>query len=70
MWDYTKDKPSTLEYLETNIRQVMAEIPPNMYQKAIENYLKRVNDCNTSHEGHLDEEIEKIFCMCFIYVYF
>ena len=25
------DKPSTLEHLKTNIRQVMAEIPSNMF---------------------------------------
>ena len=40
LWGYAKDrvyadKPSTLEYLKTNIRQVMAEISPNMYQKFI-----------------------------------
>ena len=34
------DKPSTLYHLKTNIREVMAEMPPNMCQKVIENYLK------------------------------
>ena len=42
MWGYAKgriyaDKPSILEHLKTNIRQVMTEIPPNMYQKVVEN---------------------------------
>ena len=44
---YTKDhvytdKPLTLEHLKANIRQVVAELPLNMYQKLIENDLKRV----------------------------
>ena len=30
------DKHSTPKHLKANIRQVMAEIPPNMYQKVIE----------------------------------
>ena len=41
------DKPSSLEHLKTNIRQVVAEIPFDMCQKVIENYLKRINACNT-----------------------
>ena len=35
------DKRSTLEHLKTNIRQFMAEIPPNMCQKVVESYLKK-----------------------------
>ena len=59
MWGYAKDrvyadKPSTLEHLKTNIRQVMAEIPPNMYQKVVENYLKRINACNNSRRSYLN----------------
>ena len=43
------DKPSTLEHLKTDIRQAMAEMPLNMCQKVVENYLKiRINACNTS----------------------
>ena len=43
-WGYVrdrgyKDKSSTFEHLKTNIRQIMAEVPPNMYQKVVENYL-------------------------------
>ena len=41
------DKSSTFAHLETNIRQVMAAIPPNVYQKVFENCLKRINACNT-----------------------
>ena len=46
LWGYAKDpiyadKPST-EHLNTNIRQSMAERPPNMCQKVIENYLKNI----------------------------
>ena len=49
------DKPSTLEHLKTNIRQVMAEIPPNMCQKVVENYLKRINACHALRGGHLND---------------
>ena len=47
------DKPATREQLETNFRQVLTEIPPNMCQKVFENYLKRVNACNTWRGDHL-----------------
>ena len=47
------DKPLFLEYF-TDIRQVIAEIPSNMCQKVSENYLKRINACNTSRDGHLN----------------
>ena len=46
---------STLEHLKTNIRQVNAEIPPNMCQKEFENYFKRISACNTSREDHLND---------------
>ena len=64
-WGYAKDrvyadKPSTLEHLQINIRQVMAELPPNMCQKVIENYLKRINACNTSHGGHVNDVVFSI----------
>ena len=57
-WGYAKDrvyadKPSAPEHLKTNIRLVMAEIPPNMSQKAVENYLKSINVCNTSGGCHI-----------------
>ena len=77
------DKPPTLEHLKLNSRQLMAEIPPNMYQKVVENYLKRISTCNTSRGAHLNDvmfhtnftvkreiSFKKIFYMCFIYVYF
>ena len=49
------DKTSIPEGLKTNIRQVMAEIQPNMCSKVVENYLKRTNACNTSRADHLNE---------------
>ena len=48
------DKP---EHLKTSICQVMAEIPPNTYQKVIDNYLKRINACNTSRGRHLNDVV-------------
>ncbi|GFX44181.1 uncharacterized protein TNCV_4119771 [Trichonephila clavipes] len=42
LWDYVKslvyaDKPQTLDYLEDNIRRVIADIRPQMLEKVIEN---------------------------------
>ena len=51
------DKASTLEHLKTNICEVMADIQPNMCQKVIDNYFKRINACNTSREGHLNDVV-------------
>ena len=53
------DKPLTLEHLKTTLRQVMAEIPPNMCQKLIENYL------NISRGGHLTDEVFHIIMSTF-----
>ena len=48
------DKPSNFEHLKTSIRQVMIEIPPNMCEKVVENYLKRIN---ASRMGHLNDVV-------------
>ena len=39
------------------IRQVMAEIPPNMYQTVAENYLKKIIACNTLSRNHLNDVV-------------
>ena len=51
------DKLSTLEHLKTNIRHVMAEVPPNMCQKVVENYIKRINALNTWRGDHLNDVV-------------
>ena len=60
LWGYAKDRvyannPQTLDELKTNIRNVMAEIPPEMCRKVIENYLKRIKACKKSRGGHLND---------------
>lgn len=42
------------QYLKTNIRQVVVEIPPNICQKVVKNYFKRIEACNTSRGGRLN----------------
>ena len=57
LWVYA-DKSSTFQQLKQNIHQVTTEIPPNKSHKShkvIENYLKRINACNTPHGGHLND---------------
>ena len=62
LWGYAKDhvyadKPSALECLKTNIRQVMAEVLTNMCRKVNENYLKSINACNTLRGNHLNDVV-------------
>ena len=49
LWDYNKD--CVYAAVKNQIFQVMAEIPPNMCQKLVENYLK---GNSTLHGGHLN----------------
>jgi len=60
LWGYAKDRvyannPQTLDALKTNITQVMAEIPPEMCEKVVKNYLKRIACCRKSRGGHLND---------------
>lgn len=62
LWGYVKsrvyvNKPETLQHLKNNIRQVIAEIPPEMYEKVIANYLKRIDCCRRSRGAHLSDII-------------
>ncbi|GFX09338.1 putative LOC100569746 [Trichonephila clavipes] len=46
LWGYVKsmvyaDKPQTLDYLEDNIRRVIADIRPQILEKVIENWTSR-----------------------------
>ncbi|GFU67429.1 hypothetical protein TNCV_641291 [Trichonephila clavipes] len=48
LWGYVKslvyaDKPQTLDYLEDNIRRVIADIRPQMLEKVIENRTSRLD---------------------------
>lgn len=62
LWGYAKDcvyadNPQTIEHLKTNIRQVMAEIQPEMRAKVIENYLERIKTCHLARGGHLNDVV-------------
>ena len=62
LWSYAKnrviaDKPSTVEHLKPNIRQVMSEVAPNMCLKAVENNLKRINAYNILRGDHLNDVV-------------
>ncbi|GFV10628.1 transposable element Tc3 transposase [Trichonephila clavipes] len=48
LWGYVKslvcaDKPQTLDHLEDNIRRVIADIRPQMWEKVIENWTSRLD---------------------------
>ena len=65
LWGYEKDriyadKPSTFDHLKTNTRQVVTEVQQNMFQKVIDNNLKRINAYNTSRGSHLNDVVFQI----------
>ncbi|GFV85599.1 putative DD41D transposase [Trichonephila clavipes] len=66
LWGYVKsliyaDNPQTLDYLEDNIRRVIADIRPQMLEKVIENWTSRLDYIRASHGSHMPEIIFKIF---------
>ncbi|GFT36008.1 putative LOC100569746 [Trichonephila clavipes] len=65
LWDYVKslvyaDKPQTLDYLEDNIRRVIADIRPQMLEKVIENWTSRLDYIRASRDSPMPEIIFKI----------
>ncbi|GFV13290.1 hypothetical protein TNCV_3656101 [Trichonephila clavipes] len=65
MWGYVKslvyaDKPQTLDYLEDNIRRVIADIRPQMLQRVIENWTSKLDYIRASRGSHMPEIIFKI----------
>ncbi|GFU85670.1 transposase [Trichonephila clavipes] len=65
LWGYVKslvyaNKPQTLDHLEDNIRGVIADIRPQMLEKAIENWTSRLDYIRTSRGSHMPEIIFKM----------
>ncbi|GFW75400.1 uncharacterized protein TNCV_4190541 [Trichonephila clavipes] len=63
--DYVKslvyaDKPQTLDHLEDNIHRVIADIRPQMLEKAIENWTSRLDYIRASRGSPMPEIIFKI----------
>ncbi|GFX97659.1 transposable element Tc3 transposase [Trichonephila clavipes] len=54
------DKPQTLDYLEDNIRRVIADIRPQMLEKVIENWTSRLDYIRASRGSHMPEIIFKM----------
>ncbi|GFX76842.1 DUF4817 domain-containing protein [Trichonephila clavipes] len=62
LWGYVKslvyaDKPETLDHLEDNIRRVIADIRPQMLEKATENWTSRLDYIRASRGSHKPEII-------------
>ncbi|GFS77498.1 transposable element Tcb1 transposase [Trichonephila clavipes] len=69
LWGYVKslvyaDKPQTLDHLEDNIRRVIADIRPQMFEKVIENWMSRFDYIRSSRGSHMPEIIFKISHLC------
>ncbi|GFX35104.1 putative LOC100569746 [Trichonephila clavipes] len=65
LWGYVKslvyaDKPQTLDYLEDNIRRVIADIRSQMLEKVIENWTSRLDDIRASRGSYMPEIIFKM----------
>ncbi|GFX45676.1 SCAN domain-containing protein 3 [Trichonephila clavipes] len=66
LWGYVKslvyaDKPQTLDYLEDNIRRVIADIRPQMLEKVIENWTSRLIGLHPNQPGsHMPKIIFKM----------
>ncbi|GFY25598.1 uncharacterized protein TNCV_2487181 [Trichonephila clavipes] len=65
LWGYVKslvyaDKPQTLDHLEDNIRRVIADIRPQMFEKVIENWTSRLDYIRASRGSPMPEIIFKI----------
>ncbi|GFW25675.1 uncharacterized protein TNCV_1309361 [Trichonephila clavipes] len=65
LWGYVKslvyaDKPQTLDYLEDNIRRVIADIRPQMLEKVTENWTSRLDYIRASRGSPMPEIIFKM----------
>ncbi|GFX44324.1 DUF4817 domain-containing protein [Trichonephila clavipes] len=65
LWGYVKslvyaDKSQTLDHLEDNIRRVIADIRPQMLEKAIENWTSRLDYIRASRGSPMPEIIFKM----------
>ncbi|GFX88653.1 myelin regulatory factor [Trichonephila clavipes] len=65
LWGYVKalvyaDKPQMLDYLEDNIRRVIADIRPQMLEEVIENWTSRLDYIQASHGSPMPEIIFKM----------
>ncbi|GFV64055.1 transposable element Tc3 transposase [Trichonephila clavipes] len=65
LWDYVKslvyaDKPQTFDYLEDNIRCVIADVRPQMLEKVIENWTSSLDYIRASRSSHMSEIIFKM----------
>ncbi|GFV48571.1 putative DD41D transposase [Trichonephila clavipes] len=65
LWGYVTslvyaDEPQTLDHLEDNIRRVIADIRPQMFEKVIENWTSRLDYIRVSRGSSMPEIIFKL----------
>ncbi|GFW08866.1 uncharacterized protein TNCV_993831 [Trichonephila clavipes] len=65
LWGYVKslvyaDKPQTLDHLEDDIRRVIADIRPQMFEKGIENWTSKLDYIRASRGSPMPEIIFKM----------
>ena len=60
LWGHVKDKvyadaPQSIQELKEEIRAVIDEIKPQMYENVLENFIKRGWFCKRSRGGHMND---------------
>lgn len=60
LWGYVKslcyaNKPQTIDALQENIEDVIAEIQPDLCERVIENWVQRIHAMKRSRGGHLND---------------
>lgn len=64
LWGYVKslvytNNPQTSDDLKVNITRVIREIQPNLLERVIENWVRRLDVCRRSRGGHLNDVLFK-----------
>lgn len=60
MWGYVKsklyaNKPRTIQQLKAEILRVIVDVSPDIYERVIINFIKRVNTCRLSGGGYMPD---------------
>lgn len=60
LWGYVEsliyaNKPTTLEELRDNIESEIANVPVDMCERVVENWLQRIDHCKRARGGHMNE---------------
>lgn len=64
------NKPETCEHLNEEIRHVISEIQPHLYENVIENFNIRITLCQRFRDGHLPDISRLIGTILLLGIYY